>query len=98
VPSTRGVEVRVRPDWVCEILSRSTERIDRTRKLGIYAAAGVPHAWLVNPLDRFAEVLRLENGRWVLHETFAEADVVRAEPFGDVPVDLTQLWIDASKQ
>ena len=37
------------PDWVCEVLSPSTERIDRGRKLRIYAEAGVAHAWLVNP-------------------------------------------------
>jgi Uma2 family endonuclease len=29
------------PDWVCEVLSPSTERIDRGRKLRIYAGAGV---------------------------------------------------------
>jgi Uma2 family endonuclease len=29
------------PDWVCEVLSPSTARIDRGRKLRIYAAAGV---------------------------------------------------------
>jgi Uma2 family endonuclease len=39
------------PDWVCEVLCPSTERIDRARKLRIYAEAGVAHAWLVNPLE-----------------------------------------------
>ena len=29
------------PDWVCEVLSPSTESIDRRRKLPIYAEAGV---------------------------------------------------------
>ena len=38
------------PDWVCEVLSPSTERIDRSRKLGTYAGAKVAHAWLVNPV------------------------------------------------
>jgi Uma2 family endonuclease len=45
------------PDWVCEVLSPSTARIDRGRKLRIYAAAGVAHAWFVNPLERTLEVL-----------------------------------------
>jgi len=35
------------PDWVCEVLSPSTGRIDRGRKLRIYAEAGVAHAWFV---------------------------------------------------
>lgn len=37
------------PDWVCEILSPSTERLDRTAKRDIYACRGVRHLWLVNP-------------------------------------------------
>ena len=32
------------PDWVCEILSPSTERLDRVRKLPAYARHGVGHA------------------------------------------------------
>jgi len=32
------------PDWVCEILSPSTERIDRLKKLRIYAREGIAHA------------------------------------------------------
>ena len=38
------------PDWVCEVVSPSTEAIDRGRKLRIYAREGVAHAWLVDPL------------------------------------------------
>jgi len=30
------------PDWICEALSRSTEALDRTEKLPIYARAGGP--------------------------------------------------------
>ena len=45
------------PDWVCEVLSASTERIDRGPKLRIYAREGVAHAWLVNPTNRTLEIL-----------------------------------------
>jgi hypothetical protein len=47
------------PDWVCEVLSPSTERADRGRKLRIYAEAGVAHVWFLKPADRTLEVLRL---------------------------------------
>src|SRR5579871_948644 len=47
----------VPPDWVAEILSESTARIDRTRKLPIYARERIPHVWLVDPRDRTVEVL-----------------------------------------
>lgn len=46
------------PDWVCEVISPSTGALDRARKLPLYAAAGVGHAWRVEPLERTLEVLR----------------------------------------
>ena len=51
------------PDWICEVLSPSTVQIDRPRKLRVYAREGVAHAWLVDPLARTPEVLRLDGGR-----------------------------------
>ena len=80
------------PDWVCEVISPSTERIDRSRKMRIDAREGVVHLWLLDPLVRTLEVLRLEGGRWVLIATHTDADVVRAEPFEAIEIELTSLW------
>lgn len=80
------------PDWVCEVLSPSTERFDRSRKLAVYAREGVAHAWLVNPVARTLEVYRNEAGRWLLIATHAGDAVVRAEPFDAVELDLLPLW------
>lgn len=80
------------PDWVCEVLSPSTERIDRAKKLAIYAREGVSHAWLVEPLQQTLEVLRLESGRWSLLATRSARDRVRAEPFEAIELDLGTLW------
>jgi len=81
-----------RADWVCEVLSPSTARIDRTRKLRIYAGAGVAYAWLVNATERTLEVLRLRDGAWTIVAVFGDADRVSAEPFGAVPLELGRLW------
>jgi Uma2 family endonuclease len=80
------------PDWVCEVVSPGTERLDRTRKLPSYARAGVGHAWLINPLARTLEVLRLEHGRWSLLATHADDDIAHAEPFEAMELDLLLLW------
>lgn len=80
------------PDWVCEVLSPSTASIDRVKKLTIYAREQVPHAWLVDPLARTLEVLRLENDRWSIVATFADLAVVRAESFDAIELDLSLLW------
>ena len=80
------------PEWACEVLSPSTASMDRVKKLSIYAREQVRHAWLVDPLARTIEVLRLENGRWTILSTFADLDVVRAEPFDAIELDLAMLW------
>ncbi len=80
------------PDWICEIVSPSTTRLDRTQKLGIYAREGVAHAWLIDPLAATLEVFRLEGGRWVLLAAHGGNDIVRAEPFGEIEIELAPLW------
>ena len=80
------------PDWVCEVLSPATERIDRLRKLAVYAREAVRHAWLVNPTLRSLEGYRLEAGKWVLVQTHGDDEVVRAEPFDAIEIDLLRLW------
>jgi Uma2 family endonuclease len=82
----------VPPDWICELLSPSTEAFDRARKLAMYAREGVAHAWLVDPIARTLEVLRLESGRWIAIATCAGSQVVRLEPFADVDIELGTLW------
>ncbi len=84
------------PDWICEVLSPFTARLDRVRKLPIYGRAGVSHAWLVDPAARTLEVLRLQGGRWLLVATFGDDDKIRAEPFDAVEIPLATLWIESA--
>jgi len=83
------------PDWVCEVLSPSTERIDRGRKLRIYAEAGVSHTWLVNPVERTLEVLRLRDGAWTIVAVCSGSDTGRVEPFDAIELALGRLWVDS---
>jgi len=84
------------PDWVCEILSLSTTSFDRSKKVAIYARAGAPWAWLIDPLARTLEVLKLEGGLWTILATHAGDEVVRAEPFEAIELELAALWGDVS--
>ena len=86
------------PDWVCEVLSASTERIDRSKKMGTYAREGVGHAWLVNPITRTLEVFRLAGGLWLLVATHAREETVRAEPFDEIDLDLSALWSEPASE
>ena len=82
------------PDWICEVLSPSTVALDRVTKLALYAREGVRHAWLVDPIARTVDVLRLEAAGWLIAGTFAGAGMIRAEPFDAMELDLTLLWED----
>ncbi|HYO75291.1 MAG TPA: Uma2 family endonuclease [Thermoanaerobaculia bacterium] len=82
----------IAPDWVCEILSPSSARLDRARKLPVYASHGIPHSWIVAVDEQVLEVKRLENRKWTDIATFAAGDVVRAEPFDAIEIDMTRVW------
>jgi Uma2 family endonuclease len=81
------------PDWVCEVLSPSTATLDRAKKLR-YAREQVAHCWLVDPIARMIEILRLESSHWVILATHAEGETIRVEPFDAVDVELSLLWED----
>ena len=81
------------PDWVCEVVSPTTGRIDRSRKMRIYGEAGVPSLWLVDPLARTLEVYRREGDRWIVAAVHGGADVVRAEPFDAVELAIARWWL-----
>jgi Uma2 family endonuclease len=85
--------ISVAPDWVCEILSPTTVRVDKVRKVPLYAQHGIAHLWLVEPTERTLDVFRLESTRWVLLATFVDDDKVRAEPFQEVEIELGNLWL-----
>ena len=80
------------PDWVCEVLSPSTAKLDRGAKLPAYARERVGHVWIVDPLQRFLEVLRLDGETYRIVGTHFDDAKVRAEPFDAIELDLTALW------
>ena len=96
LPAT--AHITLAPDWVCEVVSPSTARLDRAKKLGIYAAEGVRYAWLVDPLARTIEVLRLVRGRWTIAATHAGDATVRIEPFEEIELEIGTFWEDTADE
>lgn len=82
----------IAPDWVCEVVSPSTASLDRVKKLSVYARERVNHAWLVDPIARTIEILRLENDLWTIVATAADLAIIRAQPFEAIELDLSLLW------
>lgn len=80
------------PDWLCEILSGSTEKRDRSLKMRIYAEADVPHMWLIDPRLQLLEAYKLDDGEWKKAGAWNSDDEVRAPPFDAISFSLADLW------
>jgi Uma2 family endonuclease len=87
--------IRIVPDWVCEVLSWSNARYDRTIKLPVYARVGVAWLWLIDPRDQTLEVYQLREGAWSLRRSFGAEARIRAEPFEAAEIPLARMWFPA---
>jgi Uma2 family endonuclease len=87
-----GHRFTVVPDWVCEVLSPSTESKDREIKMPIYARYGVAHAWLLDPRKRTLETYALTDGAWRETGRYRGSPSVRAAPFEAAVLELGDLW------
>jgi Uma2 family endonuclease len=88
----RAAYATLASDWVCEVLSPSTTKVDRGAKLPVYARERVGHVWLVDPIEQYLEVLRLDGDSYRIIATHIEDAKVRAEPFDAIELDLAILW------
>lgn len=84
--------LEIAPDWICELLSPSTEQYDKGGKRRIYATYGVRHLWHLDPRAKTLEVFVLQDQNWLLTHTFVGQDDVCAPPFEAITFSLGLLW------
>jgi len=87
-----GTLVRVRPDWVCEVVSPATRRRDQVEKLRALHRAGVPHYWLLDPGERALLVHAWRPDGYQIVLVASDDDRVRAEPFEALTLSLGDLF------
>ena len=80
------------PKLVVEILSTSTWRHDRMRKLNLYAQVGVAEFWLVTPHPGLVEVLELRDGRYTIAGTFLPEDTLTSPTFPELRLALPNVF------
>jgi Uma2 family endonuclease len=100
LPTTpENVGVTIAPDWICEILSPSTARLDQGPKRQIYAEFGVAFLWMLDPATRVLDAYQLVAGKWVLQGTATGSGDVSFPPFGAISFSLDVLFpLDPSIQ
>ncbi len=84
--------IDVIPDWVCEVISPSTAKIDRTKKMSLYGVYEVPYVWLIDPNTKTLEAFKLQEGKWMLLGSYADEEEVSIEPFSELKLKLSRLW------
>ena len=70
--SDRGCEGA--PDWIIEIVSPGSRRMDYMIKLFKYRTAGVQEYWIISSMERSVEIYYLVAGRYVLQDCYILQD------------------------
>ena len=76
------------PDWIIEVVSPSTERMDYGIKLFKYRTAGVREYWIINPITRTINVYDLEAEKGTYQYNFD--DNVPACIFNDLTIQISE--------
>ena len=84
--------VRVRPDWVCEIVSPRHERNDLVIKPRTLHGAEVPHYWLVDPEEQLLLVHRWSPDGYTVVQRATAGETIRAEPFDGIELRVGVLF------
>ena len=83
------------PDWIIEILSKSTAQKDLKDKFELYQSAGVREYWIVHPAEGSVLPYFLnEEGKYALPRPnpFVEGEQVPVYVFEDLEVDLGEVF------
>ncbi len=80
------------PVLVVEILSPSTQRHDRKRKMELYARAGVKEVWLVSPLPPGIEVFLLDGATYRFMGMYQIEDDFKSPGFEELELDLEAMF------
>ena len=79
------------PALVVEVLS-SNRGDDLVRKVGKYAAAGLPHHWILDPRDRTLEAFVLQDGTYA-----PAARLDEAAPVGQLDLGIARVTLDLAE-
>jgi Uma2 family endonuclease len=89
-----GFPVKLRPDWICEVISPQRANDDTVTKLRLYHGVGIPHYWLVDTRDSTLTVMRWNESGYITLTRAERGETVRPEPFDAIELDVGTLFGD----
>ncbi len=84
--------IRGAPDLVVEVLSPSTQQVDRHVKMQLYAQFGVSHYWIVDPERREILGYALEKDNYRLVGSGQNEEEISLPPYSDLRLKLSDVW------
>lgn len=89
-----GIPIKLRPDWICEVISSSHPTDDTVKKLRLYHRVAIPHYWLVDPRDMTLTVMRWSEAGYITVMRAERGETIRAEPFEAIELAVGTLFGD----
>jgi Uma2 family endonuclease len=80
------------PDFIVEVLSKSTEKRDRGIKFEDYAAHGTQEYWLVNPERQSVEQYFLENGECEIAQKAKLDELIKSKVIPDFEIPVNAIF------
>lgn len=80
------------PDFIVEILSPSTFKLDRTDKMELYLYFGVPEYWIVDPKNQSIEVYVLEDNRYKMAFFAIENGLIQSKILEGLSLEVSDVF------
>jgi len=89
-----GFPIKLRPHWICEVISPQRANDDTVKKLRLYHGVRIPHYWLVDTRDETLTALRWSEPGYITVVRAERGEVVRPEPFEAIELAVGTLFGD----
>jgi Uma2 family endonuclease len=80
------------PDFIVEIISPSSSKIDLQDKFALYQETGVVEYWVVFPMDKLIQQFVLVNEKYELHAVYNDKDTATSFLFPELNVNLEDVF------
>ncbi len=80
------------PDLAIEIISPSSDRLDRIRKSSLYARFGIAHYWIVDPILELVEEYALSGNEYRLLREWARAETMTPRALHGLEISLDEIF------
>ena len=84
--------LRGAPDLVIEVFSPGSVRRDRRDKFQLYQRFGVREYWMADPAERYIEVYRRENDRFVRQGVYGPEDSFVSSVLGGMTIEVKAIF------